>query len=94
MPGRSRLEPPAPPDRISSTRNERFIQVVRGVIIDPEPSSRLKRITINGKEVKPNSDGSFETEVNLARGENTLQIYAEDLAGNITRDNTRRIIVR
>ncbi len=89
-----RLEPPAPPDRINSVRGERFVQVVRGVIIDPQPSSQLKRILINGKEIKPNTDGSFETEIFLNRGDNPLRIEAEDLAGNITRDNTRRIFIR
>ena len=48
---------------------------------------------INGKEIQPNSDGSFETEIALERGETRLQIVAEDMAGNITRDNSRRIIV-
>ena len=91
----TRLEPPAPPGGgVSSLRNERFVQVIRGVIIDPEPSSKLKRMSINGKEIQPNSDGSFQTEIPLNRGENRLQIYAEDVAGNISRDNTRRIIVR
>ena len=90
----NRLEPPAPPDRISNTRGERFVQTVRGVIIDPQPSSGLKRILINGKEIQPNSDGSFQAEILLNRGENRLQIYAEDLAGNTTRDNSRRIFVR
>lgn len=87
-----RLVPPAVPDRINS-RGERYEQIVRGVIIDPEPSSKLKRILINGKEVLPESDGSFQTEIFLERGQNVLQIYAEDLAGNITRDNSRRIII-
>ncbi|KAA3613191.1 MAG: hypothetical protein D8M58_12860 [Calditrichaeota bacterium] len=89
-----RLEPPPPPDRINNARGERFLQIIRGVIIDPQPSSQLKRILINGKEIQPNTDGSFQTEIYLVRGENPLQIYAEDLAGNITRDNTRRIIIR
>jgi len=89
-----RLEPPAPPDRINSARGERFAQSIRGVIIDPQPSSNLKRILINGKEIQPNTDGSFQTEIFLTRGENRLQIFTEDLAGNITRDNTRRIIIR
>jgi uncharacterized protein YfaP (DUF2135 family) len=88
----TRLQPPPPPDRIGK-RGERFRQSVRGIIIDPEPSSKLKRIMINGKEIQPNSDGSFETEIFLERGDNRLQIVAEDMAGNITRDNSRRIIV-
>jgi uncharacterized protein YfaP (DUF2135 family) len=92
QPNFTRLEPPPPPDRIGA-RGERFRQLIRGIIIDPEPSSQLKRITINGKEIQPNSDGSFEAEIALERGENRLQIIAEDMAGNITRDNSRRIVV-
>jgi uncharacterized protein YfaP (DUF2135 family) len=89
-----RIVPPAPPDRINTGRSERFTQIVRGVIIDPEPSSGLKRILINGKEVLPSSDGSFQTEIQLERGQNVFQIYAEDMAGNINRDNSRRIFIR
>jgi len=92
QPNFTRLEPPPPPDRVG-VRGERFRQIIRGIIIDPEPSSKLKRIMINGKEIQPNSDGSFETEIALERGENRLQIVAEDMAGNITRDNSRRIVV-
>lgn len=89
-----RMEPPATPDRFNNARGERFLQIIRGVIIDPQPSSGLKRILINGKEVKPGTDGSFHTEIFLQRGENRLNIFTEDIAGNITRDNTRRIMVR
>ncbi len=88
-----RLEPPGPP-RLSKRDANRFTQIIRGVIIDPEPSSGLQRLVINGKEIKPNSDGSFETEINLKRGENRLVILVEDKAGNIGRDANRRIIVR
>lgn len=69
-------------------------QIIRGVIIDPQPSSKLKRVMINGKEIKPNSDGSFEIEVFLKRGEHRLEIMAEDISGNITRDTKRRIMIR
>ena len=93
QPNFTRFEPPPPPDRINSARGERFRQVIRGIIIDPEPSSKLKRISINGKEIQPNSDGSFETEIMLERGETRLQFVVEDMAGNIKRDNTRRIVV-
>jgi uncharacterized protein YfaP (DUF2135 family) len=86
------LTPPlGPPDQDVSA--ERFRQQIRGLIIDPEPSSGIKRITINGKEIQPNSDGSFETTIVLKRGENHLSFYAEDLAGNISRDNTRTVLV-
>jgi len=90
----SRFEPPPPPDRVTSVARERFEQVIRGVIIDPEPSSGLKRITVNGKEIKPNSDGSFETKITLQRNNNRLRFSAEDMAGNSTIDNSRAINVR
>lgn len=84
--------PPRVPDDIRVSR-DRTKQIVRGVIIDPEPSSKLKRILINGKEVRPNSDGSFEVEIFLEAGVNVIQVYAEDMAGNISRDNSKRIEV-
>ena len=84
-----RYEPPPPPN----VRNVRREQVVRGVIIDPQPSSGIKRVLINGKEVKPKSDGSFVTNIPLVRGDNRLNFEVEDLAGNIQRDNTRVIRV-
>ena len=79
--------------------NERIVLPIRGIIIDPAPSSGIKRVMVNGKEIKPNSDGSFETEIVLKRGpaglpgENRLLFYVEDMAGNITRDNSRVIMV-
>jgi hypothetical protein len=90
----SRFEPPRPPDQNLSAAAVRYTQQIRGLVIDPEPSSKIKRIAINGKEVKPNSDGSFETEIEIGKGENRLSIYAEDIAGNIARDNSRVIWVR
>ncbi len=84
-----RYEPPAPP----TVRNVRRQQVVRGIIIDPQPSSGLKRVLLNGKEIKPRSDGSFITNIPLERGDNRLNFEVEDMAGNITRDNTRMVRV-
>jgi len=95
-----RFEPPKPPSGNYSFAKERFRQVVRGIIIDPAPSSGLKRIVVQGKEIKPNTDGSFETEIVLTRGakgqpgENRIIFYAEDMAGNITRDNSHVIYIR
>lgn len=94
QPINTRFEPPPPPDRITNLAQERFEQIIRGVVIDPEPSSGLKRIVVNGKEIKPKSDGSFETRIILKRNENRLRFSAEDMAGNVTRDNKRMIIVR
>jgi len=95
-----RYEPPRPPSNDYEFANQKFPQTIRGLVIDPEPSSGIKRITINGKEIKPRSDGSFEAEIYVQRGnlgqpiENRLNFYVEDMAGNITRDNSHVIIVR
>jgi hypothetical protein len=82
-----RFEPPPPP----SVTDHRVEQTIRGIVIDPEPSSGIKRISLNGKEIKPNSDGSFEASITIKRGLNNLNFVVEDLAGNIFRDNTRKI---
>jgi len=84
-----RREPPPPPN----VRTVRIEQNVRGLVIDPEPSSKIKRLVLNGKEIKPRSDGSFTTIIPLIRGENRLNFEIEDMAGNILRDNTRVIRV-
>ncbi|MBD3225488.1 MAG: hypothetical protein GF313_12235 [Caldithrix sp.] len=96
-----RYEPPRPPQNELNNRAERFEQTIRGIIVDPEPSSKIKRVTINGKDVQPKSDGSFETKIVLERkpgalsaAENRLNIYVEDMAGNVTRDNSHTIIIR
>ena len=90
----TRYEPPPPPDRVTDFAKERFTQVIRGLIIDPEPSSTIKRFGINGKEIRPNSDGTFEAVINLRRGENRISVFAEDVAGNIYRDDSRKILIR
>lgn len=87
QPSLVRFEPPPPPNM----PNQRYEQVVRGIIIDPEPSSKIKRISVNGQEIRPNSDGTFETIVFLKRGQNHLNFIVEDLAGNVFRDNSRTI---
>jgi len=83
----NRMEPPRHPNG----EVNQFEQTIRGIVIDPEPSSGIKRISINGKDIKPNSDGTFETTIELSRGINSLNFVVEDLAGNIYRDNTRKI---
>lgn len=96
----TRFEPARPPEAGYRFSKERFRQVIRGVVIDPSPSSGIKRITVNGTEVKPHTDGSFETEILLTRGitgqpgENRLIFYVEDMAGNITRDKSHVIFIR
>lgn len=91
-----RLEPPRPPGEDYAVQNQRFTQIIRGLVIDPSPSSGIKRIMVNGKEIQPRSDGSFETEIEVKRNppENRLSFVVEDMAGNIIRDNSRMIIVR
>jgi hypothetical protein len=83
-----RYEPPPPPSGLSVIEQD-----IQGIILDPEPSSGIKRILVNGTEIKPRSDGSFETVLRLQRGETRLEFLVEDLAGNILRDNTRSIRV-
>jgi uncharacterized protein YfaP (DUF2135 family) len=89
-----RFEPPPPPGENTDLSNQRFTQIIRGLIIDPQPSSGIKSVTINGQVVKPNVDGSFQMTITLRRGENRLNIVAEDLAGNIRRENNRIIRVQ
>ncbi len=84
-----RREPPPPP----SVRAVKIEQNVSGIIIDPEPSSGIKRLVLNGKEIKPRSDGSFTTTIPLIRGENRLNFEIEDMAGNIMRDNAHVVRV-
>jgi hypothetical protein len=83
-----RYEPPPPPSGTPIIEQE-----IEGIVLDPEPSSGIKRIMINGKDIKPRSDGSFSTAIRLQRGETRLEIIVEDLAGNTVRDNTRSIRV-
>jgi hypothetical protein len=80
-------QPPAPPN-LSTAAAE---QHIRGVVLDPEPSSGIKRVVINGKEIKPNSDGSFDITIPLQRGDNRLAFMVEDMAGNILRDNSKTV---
>jgi hypothetical protein len=83
-----RYEPPPPPSGTPIIEQD-----IEGIVVDPEPSSGIKRIMINGKEIKPRSDGSFSTVIRLQRGETRLEFIVEDLAGNVLRDNTRSIRV-
>lgn len=95
-----RFEPPRPPDENVNFGEERFRQTIRGIVIDPQPSSGIKRILVNGQEIKPNADGSFEATIFLQRAqpgnrtENRLSFIVEDMAGNILRDNSRVIIIQ
>ncbi len=95
-----RFEPPRPPGEHTQFEQERFKQVIRGIVIDPQPSSGIKRVLVNGQEIKPNNDGSFEATIFLRRatpgrrGENRLSFIVEDMAGNILRDNSRVIIIQ
>jgi hypothetical protein len=81
-------QPPAPP-----TLSRRLEQRVRGIVIDPQPSSGIKRVTLNGKDIKLHSDGSFEVTIPLVTGVNQLNFVVEDLAGNILREGSRNVDV-
>ena len=95
-----RFEPPRPPKEQVKFGEERFRQVIRGIVIDPQPSSGIKRILVNGQDIRPNNDGSFQATIFLKRalpgrkGENRLSFVVEDMAGNILRDNSRVIIIQ
>lgn len=95
-----RFEPPRPPNEHTPFAQERFKQVIRGIVIDPQPSSGIKRVLVNGQEIRPNNDGSFEATIFLKRAaagrrsENRLSFIVEDMAGNILRDNSRVIIIQ
>jgi len=89
VPNYVRYEPPAPPT-LDITQ---FEQIIRGIIIDPEPTSGIKSLSVNGKEIQPNSDGTFETVIFIERGITQLNFIIEDLSGNILRDNSRSIRV-
>ncbi len=95
-----RFEPPRPPDNNTPFTEQRFRQVIRGIVIDPQPSSGIKRVLVNGQEIRPNNDGSFEATIFLKRAapgrrsENRLSFVVEDMAGNILRDNSRVIIIQ
>lgn len=43
-----------------------------------------KKVTVNGEEVKPESDGSFSTSVTLKTGDNTISVSASNDAGTTT----------
>ena len=53
-------KPPPPP------KSKQIKRIVRGFIIDPTPSSGIKRIIINGREVALKSDNSFETRLTVS----------------------------
>ena len=90
--------PPFPP-KFSS-----FKRSVRGFVNDPEPSSGIKRVLINGQEVPLKSDNSFSKDIRITieqykqlKSSNqpyVLRVEVEDLAGNIYRDQSIRIKVR
>ncbi len=43
-----------------------------------------KKVTVNGAEVKPESDGSFSTSVTLKAGDNTINVSASNDAGSVS----------
>lgn len=57
---------------------DKIKQIIKGKALH---SSGIKKITINGNPVKFETDGFFETSVNLAEGENKFLIIAENNNG-------------
>jgi hypothetical protein len=85
-----------PPD--NSSVEKTF--TVSGFVQDPDPSSGIESVTINGQAVKLQNDGSFEYVVNAFQGQKivggknysiNLTIDVKDRAGNETIDNSRTI---
>lgn len=73
---------------------------ITGFIRDPDPSSGIEAVVINGQEVKVDVDGSFEFVITSFKGERIiggrdfdiqLVIETRDRAGNINIDNSRSI---
>jgi hypothetical protein len=58
-------------------------------VVDPEPSSGMAGLTINGIDIPVEDDGSFTGDVILRLGVNRLIIVCRDRAGNEYRDETR-----
>jgi hypothetical protein len=72
--------------------------VVMGFIRDPDPSSGIEMVQINGQEVKVRNDGSFEFTIDSSKGVKLVAgssydigivIQARDRAGNEVMDNSR-----
>lgn len=70
--------PPNPPT--GRQRPETFI--VSGRVLDPQPSSGLKKVSINNVSVQLSPNGQFELPLKLKDGVNELIFIALDRAGN------------
>jgi hypothetical protein len=82
--------PPNPP---GNTRQKPRSYIVSGRIIDPQPSSGIERITVNGEAVRLAPNGQFERTIQLQVGVNQILFIALDLAGNEQRV-TSSVVVR
>jgi hypothetical protein len=90
--GRAELyDPPLPPYRAVGLEEQRRHYTVEGRVVDPEPSSGITGLIINGIDIPVEEDGSFTGEVILRLGTNRLTIVCRDRAGNEYRDETRVI---
>jgi hypothetical protein len=85
------FDPPLPPYRAVNQEEKRQHFTVEGRVMDPEPSSGIAKLTINGIDMPIEEDGSFSGDVILQLGANRLTIVCRDLAGNEFRDDTRII---
>jgi hypothetical protein len=67
--------------------------VVRGRVIDPQPSSGIEKVTLNGIPMQLTANGQFDFNLQLRIGVNELVFIAQDRAGNESRI-IRTIVVR
>ncbi len=81
--------PPNPPSGRQSPRTV----VVTGRVIDPQPSSGLETVSVNGAAIQLSPNGQFETPIQLHLGTNELIFNSRDRAGNVQRV-TRTIVVK
>jgi hypothetical protein len=85
--------PEMPPSGTPHNPNPPIAITVTGFVQDPEPSSGIETMTINGQSVKLNRDNSFEYIIDSHKGEQllfgnkyqiNLVIQVRDRAGNET----------
>ena len=81
--------PPNPPSALQRPK----IYIVGGRVLDPQPSSGLEKVTVNGVSIQLSPNGQFELPIRLKVGVNQIVFIARDRAGNEQRV-TRAVIVR
>ena len=81
--------PPNPP---TSLQRPKTIIVV-GRVLDPQPSSGLEKVSVNGVSIQLSPNGQFELPIKLHIGSNNILFIGRDRAGNEKRVS-RTILVR